>query len=106
MPEAAEYRLSPEAERDLESIWLYTLEEWGVDQANIYADALIAAFAQLAGNPQIGTPCEHIREGYRRKSVGRHAKLTTTKKRHRCCLTSLRWVNFQTQKGSISGRDL
>ena len=30
----AEYRLSPAAERDLESIWKYTREEWGLEQAN------------------------------------------------------------------------
>jgi toxin ParE1/3/4 len=30
----AEYRLAPEAERDLEAIWLYTLKEWGLEQSN------------------------------------------------------------------------
>ena len=35
MPErVAEYRLAPEAKRDLEAIWLFTLEEWGLKQAN------------------------------------------------------------------------
>ena len=39
MPErVAEYRLAPEAKRDLEAIWLYTLEEWGLTQANRYTD--------------------------------------------------------------------
>jgi plasmid stabilization system protein ParE len=36
----AEYRLSPAAERDLESIWTYTREEWGVEQAERYTDLL------------------------------------------------------------------
>ena len=30
---SAEYRLAPEAKRDLEAIWLYTLEEWGLEHA-------------------------------------------------------------------------
>lgn len=35
MPEkSAEYWLTPEVERDMEAIWLYTLEEWGIKQAN------------------------------------------------------------------------
>jgi toxin ParE1/3/4 len=34
----AEYRLSPAAERDLESIWKYTLGEWGLEQADRYTD--------------------------------------------------------------------
>jgi hypothetical protein len=32
----AELRLAPAAERDLESIWQYTLQEWGPDQAFVY----------------------------------------------------------------------
>ncbi|MFT5131909.1 MAG: toxin ParE1/3/4 [Gammaproteobacteria bacterium] len=69
----AEYRLTPEAERDMETIWLYTLEEWGLKQANRYTDELAEAFAQLGASPKMGTPCDHIRKGYRRSRIGRHA---------------------------------
>ncbi len=31
-----EYRLSPAAERDLESIWIYTVGQWGVERHMIY----------------------------------------------------------------------
>ncbi len=73
MPEKfAEYRLAPEAKRDLEAIWLYTLEEWGLEQANRYTDELTDVFAQLAVRPQLGTACDHIRTGYSRSRVGRH----------------------------------
>ena len=74
MPEnpAAEYRLAPEAKRDLEAIWLYTLEEWGLEQANRYTDEFTDVFAQLAAGPQLGTACDHIRKAYRRSRVGRH----------------------------------
>ena len=73
MPEkSAECRLTPEAKRDLEAIWLYTLEEWGLEQANRYTDELTDVFAQLAVGPQLGTACDHIRTGYRRSRVGRH----------------------------------
>jgi toxin ParE1/3/4 len=44
----AECRLAPEAERDMEAIWFYTLEEWGLEQANRYTDELTDAFGQLA----------------------------------------------------------
>jgi plasmid stabilization system protein ParE len=43
----AEYRLSPAAERDLESIWKYTLGEWGLEQADRYTE-MTAAFQVLA----------------------------------------------------------
>ena len=73
MPEkSAEYRLAPEAKRDLETIWLYTLEEWGLEQANRYTDELTDVFAQLAVGPQLGAACDHILTGYRRSRVGRH----------------------------------
>ena len=68
----AEYRLSPSAERDLEGIWHYTHEQWGVEQAIRYTDALTAAFAELAESPKNAPACDHIRPGYRRSSVERH----------------------------------
>ncbi|HRB98138.1 MAG TPA: type II toxin-antitoxin system RelE/ParE family toxin [Nitrosomonas sp.] len=47
MSKSAEYRLTPEAARDMETIWLYTLKEWGLEQANRYTDELTEAFGQL-----------------------------------------------------------
>lgn len=73
MPDSdPEYRLSPAAERDLEQIWLYSLEQWGLSQANDYTDDLLAAFERLAENPQHGQRIDHIRPGYRRSRARRH----------------------------------
>jgi toxin ParE1/3/4 len=69
----AEYRLSPAATQDLGEIWVYTLNKWGIDQADRYTDRLITAFEQLVKNRSLGSPCNHIREGYRRRQVGEHA---------------------------------
>jgi toxin ParE1/3/4 len=68
----AEYRLTPAAERDLETIWTHTIQQWGVGQANRYIDLLTAVFAELAQSPKIAPACDHIRPGYRRRSVERH----------------------------------
>jgi toxin ParE1/3/4 len=68
----AEYRLTPAAERDLEAIWTYTSQRWGVEQANRYIDILTAAFAELAQSPKTAPACDRIRPGYRRRSVERH----------------------------------
>lgn len=68
----AEHRLSPAARGDLESIWRYTADTWGVDQAHHYTDALFRAFDELARRPELGSPCDHIRQGYRRRRVGEH----------------------------------
>lgn len=68
----AEYRLTPAAERDLASVWTYTVRQWGVEQAERYIDFLTAAFAELADSPKAATTCDHIRPGYRRWRVARH----------------------------------
>ena len=69
---SAEYRLSPKAREDLDGVWLYSLAEWGVDQADRYIDELVAAFDRIAANPKSGTNSDGIRAGYRRYSVLRH----------------------------------
>ena len=68
----AEYRLTPAAERDLEAIWTYTVQEWDAGQADRYIDRMTAAFAELAQSPRTAPACDHIRSGYRRRSVERH----------------------------------
>lgn len=68
----AEYRLTPAAEHDLETIWTYTLRQWGVEQANRYTDILTEAFTELAHSPKTAPACDYIRPGYRGRSVERH----------------------------------
>ncbi|WP_211452901.1 type II toxin-antitoxin system RelE/ParE family toxin [Collimonas antrihumi] len=71
-PRVAEYRLTPAAERDLERIWTHTFGQWGIMQANRYTDILTAVFAELAQSPRTAMACDHVRPGYRRRSVERH----------------------------------
>ncbi|AZE99516.1 putative plasmid stabilization protein ParE [Pseudomonas orientalis] len=68
----AEYRLAPAAERDLEVIWAYTVQQWSVEQAHRYIDLLTTAFAALAQSPKTAQACDHIRAGYRCSRVERH----------------------------------
>lgn len=68
----AEYRLTPAAGRDLEEIWVHTHQQWGILRANSYTDTLTAVFAELAQSPKTAPTCDHIRHGYRRRSVERH----------------------------------
>ncbi|WP_426107368.1 type II toxin-antitoxin system RelE/ParE family toxin [Massilia sp. TSP1-1-2] len=68
----AEYRLTPAAVRDLEAIWIHTLQQWGLEQADRYIDILMATFTELAQSPKTAPACDHIRPGYRRRSVERH----------------------------------
>jgi toxin ParE1/3/4 len=68
----AEYRLSKKAQRDLDAIFDYTVEQWGLEQALRYTDTIEAGCAALANAPQLAQSCAYIRPGYRRRSVEYH----------------------------------
>lgn len=65
------YQLSPLAETDLEEIWVYTLREWSLDQANSYIHDVIDAFEGLKDGSKRGRPTD-IRAGYFKYAVGSH----------------------------------
>lgn len=66
------FRLSPRAQGDLEAIWLYSFETWSADQADTYHMQLIARLERLAAGKLQGVPCDYIRQGYSKLTVGSH----------------------------------
>ena len=46
------YLLTPEAEKDLEDIWLYSYETWSENQANRYIEILEDTFVRLSYMPE------------------------------------------------------
>ncbi|GAA6185878.1 MULTISPECIES: type II toxin-antitoxin system RelE/ParE family toxin [Alteromonadaceae] len=67
-----EFWLSPKAEQDLESIWVYSFEHWGLVKADQYIDSLFSAFNELANSSKLAISCDHIRVGYRFCREGKH----------------------------------
>ena len=65
--------VTPKAESDLTEIWMYTGEEWGVEQADSYLDRLEAGMNQLINHPSLGANYAHVLPGYRRLQVQHHA---------------------------------
>lgn len=65
------YQLTPLAEADLEEIWLYTRQEWSLDQANKYYHDLISAFESLVAGSKNGRLSD-VRPNYLKYSVGSH----------------------------------
>ena len=61
----ARFRLSPAAETDLELIWDYTVESFGVDQALIYIDGLESACELLVDAPLINRPRVELKPAVR-----------------------------------------
>jgi len=66
------YALRELAREDLEQIWVYTFQEWGADQADDYARALLSRIEWLGENPQSGRSREDIKPGYFCYPEGRH----------------------------------
>jgi toxin ParE1/3/4 len=58
--------LRPKAVDDLTGIWDYTVETWGIEQAERYVRLVNRSFEELAGNPGLGRTCDALREGYRK----------------------------------------
>lgn len=70
-------RVTPKAESDLIGIWVYTCEEWGVDQADKYLGELEAGMKQLIHHPSLGADYSHVLPGYRRLQIEHHAAFYT-----------------------------
>jgi len=67
------YKLAPAADKDLEQIWFFGLEQFGVEQADHYYTALMDHFDTLAEKPLSYPAVDHIRAGYRRSVFGAHS---------------------------------
>ncbi|MEJ5902616.1 type II toxin-antitoxin system RelE/ParE family toxin [Ochrobactrum teleogrylli] len=65
------YQLTPLAEADLEDIWVYTLREWSLEQANSYITDVMDAFEGLTDGSKRGRLTD-IRPGYLKYAVGSH----------------------------------
>jgi len=68
----AGYSLRQNAQEDLESIWLYSFQEWGIEQADSYIRTLLSRFTWLAENPQLGQSRPDVKPGYYSYPEGMH----------------------------------
>jgi toxin ParE1/3/4 len=66
--------LRPRAQADLDEIWDYTADRWGLDQAETYTRRLWKDIRTLADNPTLGRECNEVRPGYRHYPSGSHVR--------------------------------
>ncbi|MBS0613618.1 MAG: type II toxin-antitoxin system RelE/ParE family toxin [Proteobacteria bacterium] len=64
--------LAPRAQADLDDIWDYTVDRWGLDQAETYTRQLWKDIATVAKRPSLGRECLEVRQGYRKYPSGLH----------------------------------
>lgn len=67
-----QYKISQEANRDIENIWLYTYENWSLEQADRYFNLILDEIEYLAENSESGKNYDYIRKGYYRSRMKSH----------------------------------
>lgn len=75
-------KLSKKALADIEGIWLYSVENWSVEQADKYYNSIFDEIEFLTENPLSGKDYGHIRKNYRCSRVQSHLifyRITTNK---------------------------
>ena len=66
------YRLTEQADRNLGEIYLYAAEQFGIRQADKYADELEHVCSLLADHPLMDRPADKSRAGLRRHEHAGH----------------------------------
>ncbi len=66
------FTLTVLAKSDLKDIALFTQRKWGREQRNVYLKQFDDSFWLLSENPDMGKPCDAIRDGYRKFPQGSH----------------------------------
>ena len=66
------YVLTPLAQSDIEDIWDFTVDRWGLAQAERYVRQLQRTLEGVAEHPRQGRACDDIRPGYFKIGSGSH----------------------------------
>ena len=66
------YLISKKAVSDLEVIWLYTVQNWSVTQADRYYNLIFDEIHFICRNVNAGKSMGYIRKGYRAAKVKSH----------------------------------
>jgi toxin ParE1/3/4 len=69
----ASYKLTKAAGEDLENIFEFGIDTFGLDQAVKYQIRMSQRFGELAEQPELYSAVDHIRRGYRRCVFGPHS---------------------------------
>ncbi len=69
------FRISVKSAEDLEKIWIYTFENWSIEQADRYLSLILDEISFLAENPQNGVNFGDVRTGYHYSKVKSHLVL-------------------------------
>jgi toxin ParE1/3/4 len=66
------YSISEKANQDIEKIWLYTSENWSLEQADRYYNLILDEIEFISENFENGKSVDFIKKGYRASIVKSH----------------------------------
>jgi len=66
------YSISEKANQDIEKIWLYTFDNWSLEQADRYYNLILNEIEYISENFESGKSVDHIKKGYRSSIVKSH----------------------------------
>ena len=66
------YLISEKANQDIEKIWLYTFENWSLEQADRYYNLILDEIEFISENFESGKSADYIKKGYRSSIVKSH----------------------------------
>jgi toxin ParE1/3/4 len=66
------YVLRPAARAKLASIWRYTAEQWGTEQADKYVGDIVRQIERITEFPEMGSGAEGLDDHYRKVRSGYH----------------------------------
>jgi len=66
------FKISKLALQDLDSIWLYTFENWSKTQANKYYTTIFKEIELICANPKIGKSIHIIKPNHRKLNIKSH----------------------------------
>lgn len=66
------FKISHEANQDIQSIWIYTYENWSKEQADRYFNLLMEEIEYVTKNPESEKDYSHVRRGYLRTRIKSH----------------------------------
>ena len=68
----AEYIISEKALEDLNTIWIYTAENWSVEQANRYYNLIVDEIEYVSEHFEMAKNLENVRKNYKYSKVKSH----------------------------------
>ncbi|MFS4454810.1 type II toxin-antitoxin system RelE/ParE family toxin [Maribacter sp. 2304DJ31-5] len=67
-----DFKISIEAENDLEKIWNYTFETWSTEQADRYINLIFEEIEYICEKPKSGKDFSYVRKNYLGTKVKSH----------------------------------